>query len=544
MKIVIIGGVAAGATAAARARRVNESAEITIFEKGDYVSFANCGLPYYVGGDIKERGRLLLVTPELFRERYNINVRTGCEVTEINRKSKRVSVVCRGEAFEESYDKLIIATGGEPITPPVPGTELYGVSKVFTVPDADRIKEMTDNGVKSAVVVGGGFIGIETAEALLKLGIKTTLVEAQSQLMSGFDPEFSLPMERRLAAMGLEIRLGVSLKSISGSEKAESIELSDGSTIPADLVIMAVGVRPRTSLAQKAGLSLGITGGIKVNAAMQTDDPDIYAAGDAVESLHLVSKRPVRIPLAGSANKQGRVAGTNAAGGRLLFNGVLGTSIIKIGGLTAGRTGLSEREAKAEKLEYYTIFVPAASNATYYPGSGWMILKLVAEKFTGRVLGAQAVGEKGVDKRIDVLATAIYGGLSVLDLENLDLAYAPPFSSAKDPSILAGMIAANILRGDVKTVTPQELSDFLSRENAGLIDVRTPREWDSGHIEGAINLPVDKLRERMNEIDASKKYVVYCGVGYRAYLACRILAQHGFDVYNMTGGYNAYAMDV
>lgn len=545
MKIVVVGGVAAGASAATRARRMNDGAEIKIFEMGEYVSFANCGLPYYVGGVIKDREDLLLVSPELFKNRFNIGVFTRHEVTAIDRASKTITVVPPdGNSFTESYDKLILALGGEPVMLPVAGAELQNVCSVFTVPDVDRVMAAIKGGVSSAVVVGGGFIGVETAEALLERGIKTTLVELQNQLMTGFDPEFSLPLERHLEAAGLDIRLGVSLTGVNGSGVAEGVTLSDGTELPAQLVIMAVGVRPRTALAKAAGLTLGLTGALSVNASMQTSDPDIYAAGDMIESMHLVTGKPMRIPLAGSANKEGRVAGTNAAGGSLLFNGVLGTSVIKVCDITAARTGLSSKQAADNGFDAYSIFVPAASHASYYPGSGRLILKLTVEKGTGRILGAQAVGESGVDKRIDVIATALYAGLTVYDLENLDLAYAPPYSSAKDPVIMGGMIASNVLRGDLKTVLPDELETFLRETGAGLIDVRTPAEWSKGIIGGAETISLDELRADASRLSRERKYVLYCGVGYRAYVACRFLMQQGYDVYNLTGGYNAFRMDV
>lgn len=545
MKIIIIGGVAAGASAATRARRMDDSCEIIIFEKGPYVSFANCGLPYYVGGDIPDREDLLLVSPELFNDRFHIDVRLHHTITSIDREKKTVNVSFMGAAYEEHYDKLIIATGAEPVIPKIDGNGLKNISTVFTISDVDDIMAALKEGVKSAVVIGGGFIGIETAEALLRRGINTTMVEQAGQLMSIFEPEFSRPMERHLSAAGLKLQLGMSVSAFHGDGAVSSVELSDGTVIPAELVIMAAGLRPRSELAAQAGLRLGRTGAIVVNSAMQTNDPDIYAAGDAVESFHMVSGAPIRVSLASSANRQGRIAGNNAVGGNLEYKGTLATSVIRVCDITAARTGLSPQDAKAAGLDCFSVYVPEASNASYFPGAGWMILKISAEKGTGRLLGAQAIGERGVDKRIDVLATAIYAGLTVYDLENLDLGYAPPYSSAKGPEVMGGMVASNVLRGDVKIVTPADLQDFLRETGAELIDLREPSECDAeGMIEGARSIPLDTLRADPLRLEKGKTYVFYCGVGKRAYNACRFMTQRGYDVYNLTGGYNAYTMDV
>ena len=545
MKIVIIGGVAGGASAAVKARRVNEDADIVIFEKGPYVSFANCGLPYYVGGDIPKKEHLLLVTPKLFMERFNIDVRVKHEVTEIDTSAKMVYVKKDGEIISEKYDKLVLATGGIPIKPPIPGVNLRNVFTVFTVDDVEDIKNHIGTGISSATIVGGGFIGLETAEALLKKGIKTTLVEMLPQLVPNFDPEFSVPLERHLKDLGLNLVLGVSLKSIAGQEKVEEVKLEDGTKIKTDMVILSVGVKPQLDLAKKAGLKIGETGGVIVDATMRTSNPDIYAAGDIVESLHLVSGKKVRIPLAGSATKQGRVAGANAAGGKLLFKGVLGTAIIKVGDLTVARTGLSEKEASQLGMNYYVTYSPTADHAVYYPNAKRMIIKLVVEEFTGRLLGAQGVGWSGVDKRIDILSTAIYSNLTVMDLENLDLAYAPPYGAARDPVIISGMIASNILRGDCRYITPAELTGMIDKkEDIQIVDCRTPREYEQGTIHGAYFMPVDELRKRYQELDKSKKTVVFCKAGYRSYVAYRFLWHKGFDVYNLSGGYDGFLMSL
>ena len=544
MRIRVIGGVAAGAGAATKARRVNEDAEIVLFEKGSYVSFANCGLPYYIGGVIEDRDELLLVTPELFKERFNIDVRINSEVTKIDPKAKTVTVKTGSRSKREPYDRLIIATGGTPVTLPVKGADTEGVYHVFTLPDADRIMSRLELGMKRAVVVGGGFIGLESAENLRARGLEVTVVEKLPQVMSNMDSEFSDAIIRELEASGIRVLTGVGLSEITGKAKVTGVVLDDGTKLKADMVIMAAGVRGSTQLAEMAGCRLGTTGGVWVDASMRTSVPDIYAAGDMVESLNLVTGKKVRIPLAGSANKQGRVAGANAAGGHMTFKGVLGTAIIKVGGLTAARTGLNAREAAAQGYDFECLYVPGFSNATYYPDAMPLLLKLTVERQSGRLLGAQGIGRKGVDKRIDVLATAIYGGMTVFDLEDLDLAYAPPFSSAKDPVILGGMIASNVIRGEIDCCLPSDIPALLADRNTVVLDVRTQEEWDEGHVEGAVLLPVDELRARYAELDPKKSYAVYCGVGYRAYNACLFLKAKGYTVKNISGGMRAIRMGV
>ena len=545
MKIVVIGGVAAGASAAAKARRTDEHAEVIILEQGEYVSFANCGLPYYVGGTIEDRDDLILVSPELFRDRYHIDVRLQHKVTSFDAAEKVVRGTCPEGEFEEHYDKLILAMGGEPIRPPMPGSDLPGVYNVFTVPDVDEIMLALGDGVKKAIVVGGGFIGVETAEELLKRHVDTTLVELAPQLLGNFDKEFSPPIERHLESLGLHICLGKSLTEVRGEVRVQKAVLSDGTVLDTDMVILAVGVRPRVSLAKEAGVRLGETGGILVDGGMRTNLPDVFAAGDIVESLHLVSRKKVKIPLAGSANKQGRVAGANAAGGNMLFRGVLGTAIIKAGELSCGRTGLSEKEVKALGLSYQVAWLPSNSNASYYPTAETLIVKLIFETPTGRILGAQAIGRQGVDKRIDVFSTAMMGNLTVFDLENLDLAYAPPFGSAKDPVIMIGMVAANVLRGQEKLITAEAaLSAAKEDPNAVILDVRTQEEYEEGHLDGAVLLPVDELRGRLQELDRKKRYLVTCRVGARAWLACCILQQDGFSAENITGGWLGHTMEL
>lgn len=544
MRILIIGGVAAGASAATKARRCNEDAEIILFEKSGYVSFANCGLPYYVGNVIQNRDELILVTPELFKERFNIDVRIHHEVLDIDTKTKTVRVKTPDGLVSESYDKLILAMGGIPIRPDISGIGLNNVLNVFTIPDADRIVGAIADGRKTAVVVGGGFIGLEMAENLVERGIKTILIERLPQLMNNMDEEFAGVLAEHLKLNGVELYLNAALKEIKGTDDVEGVILEDGTEIPCDLVILAVGVRPNIELARKAGLVIGSAGGILVDAAMVTSNPDIYAAGDITESTHLVSGNSVRIPLAGSANKQGRVAGACAAGSKLAFKGVLGTSIIKAFDLTAARTGLNEKEARSSGLPYKSIYVPGFSNATYYPDATPMIIKLTVEIPSGKLLGAQAIGYKGIDKRIDVFATAIYSGLTVFDLENLDLAYAPPYSSAKDPVVMSGMISSNVLRGNISNVNRSELKDFFPEGNIRFLDVRTKEELEKGYIEGAIHIPVDELRKHYTELDRDKTYIVYCAVGYRGYNACLFLNSKGYHAVNLSGGYTAYTMNI
>jgi NADPH-dependent 2,4-dienoyl-CoA reductase/sulfur reductase-like enzyme len=544
MRILIIGGVAAGASAATKARRVNENAEIVIFEKGKHVSFANCGLPYYVGGDVPKLDDLLLVTPKLFKNRFNIDVRTEHEVLEIHPEHKSITVKHKDGVTNECYDKLILATGATPVLPPISGINLAGVHTVADIDDVEGIVSDLENGVEAAVVVGGGFIGIEIAEALLKRGIKTTLVEMLPQLLANYDPEFSKPVERHMKRMGLKLALKKALLQINGEDHVTSVQLSDNSEIPAQLVIMSTGMKPRLALAEQAGLQIGNAGGIVVDDHMMTSVPDIYAAGDITESRHFVTGEMLRNPLAGSANKQGRVAGANAAGGEMRYHGAQGTAIVRAGELTVARTGLNENEARERNLDFFVSYNPVRNHAVFYSNSEFMIFKLIVESKTGKILGAEAVGRQGTDKRIDVLATAIYAGLTVFDLENLDLAYAPPFSSARDPVLMAGMTAANVVRNETQLITAEEIKGLLKDENYVIVDTRRDDEFLCGSIRGAKNIPVDQMRQRYNEIDINKTVVLFCGEGYRAYVAGRILAQKGYKVVNLSGGYRTYTMDL
>ncbi|HRY28930.1 MAG TPA: FAD-dependent oxidoreductase [Elusimicrobiota bacterium] len=540
-KIVVVGGVAGGASAAAKARRVNEEAEIVMFERGPYVSFANCGLPYYIGGDIQERRSLLLQTPESFWKRYRVDARVGHEVLRLDRAAKTVEVknLKTGDVFREAYDALVLAPGAGAVRPALPGIDAKNIFTVKTVPDSDAVKEfLRSHRPARAVVAGAGFIGLESAEALKRLGLDVTVVERMPQVLPPFDPDVADSVARHLEEAGLTLVLGDALKAFHGDPLATEIELASGKRIPMDMAILSIGVRPELKLAEEAGLAIGPSGGIVVDERQRTSDPDIYAAGDAVEVVQLVTGRKIRMPLAGPANKQGRVAGANAAGGRMTFPGALGTAIVESLGISAAKTGLSEQEARAAGLRVGVSLTHSLDHAGYYPGAEPLHMKLVFEEGSGRLLGAQIVGEKGVDKRADVLATALSARMTAADLENLDLAYAPQFSSAKDPVIMGGFVAANAVRGEIKTVTCGQLLEKQRRgEPVQVVDVRTPAEYDGGHLESARLIPIDVLRERISELDPKKETVVYCRVGFRGYLAARILQQNGFgDVFNLTGG--------
>ncbi|GJL55488.1 MAG: hypothetical protein NPIRA02_26200 [Nitrospirales bacterium] len=541
-KIVIIGGVAGGASAATKARRADETAQIVMFERGLFVSFANCGLPYYVGNTITDRDELLLQTPASFWRRFRIKAHIRHEVLHINRDEKRIEVknLQTGKIFFEPYDKLILAPGAGAVVPPLPGIVAKNIFTVKTVPDSDAIKSfMKAHALKHALIVGGGFIGLETAEALMNLKLDVTVVEIADQILLPFDLDMATLVSTHLREKGLHLIEGDGIRAFHDRDgHAYEAELQSGRRLPMDLAILSIGVRPELKLAQEAELQIGNAGGIVVNDHQQTTDPDIYAAGDAVEVQHLVTGKPTRIPLAGPANKQGRVAGANAAGGDLRFPGALGTAIVETMGIIAAKTGLSEKEAKAHGYDYFVSVTHPLDHAGYYPGAGQLHIKLTVEQKTGRLLGAQIIGEQGVDKRIDVLATALTAGLTVEDLEYLDLAYAPQFNSAKGPVIMAGFVAANTLRGEVQTITSDELQHKLTiNPDLQLLDVRTSSEYQAQHLPHAHLLPIDELREHLQNLDSQKETVVYCRVGLRGYLAARILLQHGFEkVYNLTGG--------
>lgn len=538
MKLIIVGGVAAGATAAARARRLDERAEITLFERGPHISYANCGLPYYLSGDIEDRSELLLQTPEAFEARYGVQVRVNTEVLQIDREGKRV--LARGPHGEEwhPYDRLILAQGGQPVMPSVPGIDAPHVFKLWTVPDMDRIHDHIAHELpRTAVVVGGGFIGIEMAEAFAKRGLATTVVEFQPTVMAVMDPEFGRWVASELSEHGVQVVTGAGVASVQPD--ARTVTLSDGRTLPADLVLFSVGVRPELALVKEAGLELGTSGGLLVDAHLQTSDPSIYAAGDMVEVQHRVSGKRVRVPLAGPANRQGRLAASNALGLEMPYAGALGTSVVKVFEATAAMTGLSEKAAREAGFDVGVAILHKDHHAGYYPGAEPIALKLVYDRQNARLLGAQAFGRAGVDKRIDVLATALHGRFTLHDLAELDLAYAPPYSSANDPVNLAAFIGLNDLSGYSPLVTPAALASEVAAPDAAVVlDVRTQREFDESHLSGARHLPLNQLRDRLAELPRDRRILVHCKSGFRAHLAVRILKQHGFtDVANVTGGY-------
>ncbi len=544
-KIVIVGGVAGGASAATKARRTDESADIVVFERGPYVSFANCGIPYYLGGSIQKMDNLLVVSPELLNRRFRLDLRPNHEVVGLDAAGKMVEVrdLGSGSSYKERYDKVILATGGSPVRPAIPGIDMPGVFSLTTIPEVEAIKSYAaKKKIEEAVVVGAGFIGIETVEALVALGLRVHLVEMFPQVLPPFDAELASIVASHLASHGVQLHLGAQVTRFSGEDALVAVKLADGEEIRAGLAVVAIGVAPNLQLAKQAGLDFGATGGIVVDERMRTSNPDIYACGDIVESTSLLTGQKVRVPLAGPANKQGRVAGANAAGGNLRFKGVIGTLIVRAIDKTAAKAGLSEREARALGIDCFVSFTHAASHATYFPGAEPMDIKIVVESPTGRVIGAQIVGGEGVDKRIDVLATAMYAGLEVEDLEHLDLAYAPPYSSARDPSNTAGFVAANIHRGELKAISPVELNEILANgKEIQLVDVRTPIEHAGGKIGNAILMPVDELRNLLVGLDPTRPTVVYCAAGYRSYLACRILLANGFrDVTNLSGGYGSW----
>ena len=544
--IIVVGGVAAGASAAAKARRQDEKAEIIIFERGEHVSFANCGLPYFVGDEIKRRDALLLHTPASLKSRFNLDVFTRHEVVEIEPEARRVVAtdLRTGRRVTRTYDRLILAPGARAVIPPIGGVESRNVRLLRTVPEAEELKRMAGSTAKRAVIVGAGFIGLEVAENLIRRGLEVTVVEKAEQVLPPFDPEMAVAVEDSLSNLGARLIVGHGVRRFAADgDLATAAELDDGRRIEADLFVLSIGVRPDVELARRAGVAIGPSGAIVVNERMETSVPGIYAAGDAVEIRHQVSGRPAWIPLAGPANKQGRVAGANAAGGSMTFRGACGTSIVRVGRVVAAKTGLSERECLAAGLNHRVTYNHHGDHAGYYPGAEELTIKLMAESGSGRILGAQVVGGRGVDKRIDVLATAIYAGLTVEDLEQLDLAYAPPFGAAKDPVIMAGMTQANALRGEVAVITPAEVEARLTDAGLQLVDVRSRREFEEGAIPGAIHIPLPDLRRRLGELDPSRETVVYCLGGQRSYFACRILGQSGFsNLKNLTGGYRSWIM--
>jgi len=542
-KLIIIGGVAGGATAAARARRLDERAEIILFERGEYISFANCGLPYYIGQVIKDRDDLFVTTPKDFRDRYNIDIRISAEVLNIDRKGKQVEVqdLITGKRYSESYDKIILSPGAEPVRPPFCDPGMDGVLSLRTVPDSDRIKAYVDSRrARSAVVVGGGYIGLEMAENLVHRGVTTIIVEMLDQVMAPLDHEMAAILHAHLKEKGVICELENQVKSLS--RKADGIVVSTGrgKDIECDLVVVSAGIRPENRLAREAGLEIGDQGAILVDPTMRTSDPDIYAVGDAVEVRDFVTGQPTVTALAGPANKQGRIAADNALGRRSVFKGTLGTTVVKVFDLTVAATGATEKVLKKNSIPHLVTYTHSGSHASYYPGATIMTLKLLFSPGSGKILGGQIIGMDGVDKRIDVLATAIRGGMTVYDLEELELAYAPPYSSAKDPVNVAGFVAANILKGDLDTINWIDMGT-LDREKDVLLDLRNKDELEvSGAIEGALHIPLTELREKLPELDKEKNYVPFCAVGMRSYIGHRILVQNGFASRSLSGGYRTY----
>jgi len=546
MKVVIVGGVAGGATAAARIRRLDAHAEIIIFERTSYISYATCGLPYYIGGVIEQEEELTLQTPESFRSRFNIDVRVRHEVLQILPDKLQVLVrnIDSGEEFYESYDKLLLAPGARPIVPKIEGLESADrVFTVRTVEDAARISGfVAAQKPQRALVVGGGFIGLEMAENLRELGLEVCLAELAQQVMPMLDRDMASFVHKALLDGGVELLLGCGLTAVQQQGSVLSLSFSDGSKRQADMLVLAVGVQPESTLARQAGLALGLRGSILTDSHMQTSDSNIYAVGDAVQIKNSVSGEDALISLAGPANKQARIAADNICGLNSSYHGAQGSSILKLFDKVAASVGLSEKAAKAAGYDTEKIILSPMSHAGYYPAAQGMTMKVVYDKNTMRLLGAQIVGAKGVDKRIDVLATAIHAKMDVRTLAELDLAYAPPFSSAKDPVNMAGFIADNIAGGIVKQFYAEDIPALQQRQDVTLLDTRTAAEYARGHAAGFINIPVDSLRERIGELDSSKPVYVMCHSGVRSYIATRILAGHGFDAYNFTGGYSFYAM--
>ena len=542
-KVIIIGGVAGGASCAARLRRLDETAEIIMFEKGPYISFANCGLPYHVGGVIEQREKLLLQTPGSFNARFHVDVRVNTEVTAIDRAAKTVTVMREGKSYTESYDTLVLSTGSSPIVPRLPGADDPRVMQLWTIPDMDNIiKTIAETRAQSAVVVGGGFIGLEMAENLAHAGLKVTLVEMLDQVMPPVDYEMAQILHKHMVDAGVGLALGEGVEKFEDTGKGLRVVTSKRS-IDTDLVILAIGVRPNSQLAKDSGLSVNARGGIVVDDLLKTSDENIYAVGDAVETENFVTHERTMIPLAGPANKMGRMAADNICGMNRKYNGTQGASVAKVFDMTVASVGLNEKQLRAsgKKIneDYKVTLLHPLSHAGYYPGGMPLSLKLIFDVKDGRVLGAQAVGYKGVEKRIDVISTAMRFGATVYDLEETELCYAPPYSSAKDPVNMAGFSAANVLEGTVDNITFGELASLP--KDTVLIDVRTGPEVQMGAIPGSVHMPVDSLREQISTLDKSKAYVVYCAVGIRAYIACRMLTQSGFtNVRNLAGGYTTY----
>ncbi|MGB7841805.1 MAG: FAD-dependent oxidoreductase [Salinimicrobium sp.] len=540
-KIVIVGGVAGGATAAARLRRLNENSHIVLLERGEHISFANCGLPYYIGGSIEKREKLLVQTVEGMSKRFRLDIRNLSEVLSINKEAKtvRITDLRTGEEYQESYDVLLLSPGAKPFLPPVEGlSEATNLFSLRSIPDTDKIKAYVENELpESAVIVGGGFIGLEMAENLHELGIKVQLVEVSGQVMEALDYEMAAILQEELRQKGVELYLQNGLKKVEAEGK--KIILQNGEELYTDMLVMAAGVQPESKLAEEAGLELGNRKSIRVNEYLQTSDPSIYAVGDAIEVKDYISGEASFVPLAWPANRQGRIVADTITGKPTAYKGTLGTAIAKVFDLTAAVTGNNEKILKKQGVPYEVVHIHPSSHAGYYPGAAPLALKMIFSPEDGKIFGAQAVGAKGADKRIDVLATAIKGGLSIYDLPELELAYAPPFSSAKDPVNMLGYVAQNMLDGSLETFQWHEV-EVLQESGAFLLDVREENEWDAGHIEGAVHCPLDELRERLDELPFSETIYLYCHAGLRGYLATRILQENGFVVKNLDGGNKTY----
>ncbi|MCA8992330.1 MAG: FAD-dependent oxidoreductase [Planctomycetaceae bacterium] len=544
MKVIIVGGVAGGASAAARLRRLAEDAEIILVERGPDVSFANCGLPYHVSDTIPDRKKLLVTTPKLLRERFKLDVRVRSNVEAIDREAKEVRIrdLETGNEYPESYDKLILAPGAAPLRPPLPGIDLPNVFTLRNLQDMDRIKAAAQGAKgKHAVVVGAGFIGLELIENLVHIGIQTTLIELQDQVLPPLDKELTTPITQLLAEKGVNVLLGDSVVGFEEANGALAVSLKSGKQLEAEFVALGIGVRPENKLAVDAGLSVGPRGGIQVNEQLQTSDPDIYAVGDAIEVQDFVLESPTQVPLAGPANRQGRLAADHICGREVRYRGTQGTAILGLFGRTAAMTGSSEKTLRRVERPFRSIYIHPNNHAGYYPGAESMTLKLLLDPESGKILGAQGVGGAGVDKRIDVLAIAIQAGMTVFDLEESELAYAPQFGSAKDPVNMLGFVAAGLMREDHPQI---DVPSFLDQDFSShlLLDVRTEKEFSEGHIPGATHIPVDELRDRLSELSSDKEIVAYCKVGMRGYIATRILMQHGYKVRNLSGGYSTYRL--
>lgn len=545
MKVIIVGGVAGGASAAARLRRLDEQAEITIYERSGYISYANCGLPYYLGEVIKDKKDLTLQTPESFLRRFNITAKVNHEVLDIDPNAKTVTVRNgeTGEEFQDSYDKLILSPGAKAAKSNIPGIDAEKVFTLRTVEDTFRIYDyIKESCAKSVVIAGGGFIGLEAAENLKELGLAVTIVQSRSQMFPALDQDMATQIHALLREQGINLVFDNKVVAIEENEEGLDCVLSQDERVSADMVLFAIGVVPDTELAQKAGLAMGTKGSIAVNSRMESSVPDIYAVGDAVEVSHFVTGDKAVISLAGPANKQGRIAADNIAGGNSRYQGTQGSLVIKLFDMTAAATGLNEKQAQAAGIEYEKVILSPPSHASYYPGSTAMTMKVLFERRKNKILGAQIVGKDGVDKRIDVIATAIRAGMKATDLAELELAYAPPYASAKDPVNMAGFIIENIVTGKVRQFHHEDIEALLSKQDVTLLDTRTQKEYEAGHIEGFVNIPVDELRNRIDELPQGKPVYVMCQSGARSYIASRILSERGFESYNFAGGYRYYSM--